>query len=613
MPQLQKLHGGLWAPGLHHSLIELACFREGRAPKDGGLGRYEHMKRAARLFFPGIEWNPWMEEQARSFCDDTVAHKHGKVTSRFISWTGCGAAGKTFSAGFFAVLWWMCDPGNSSVTLTSTSKTAIGQRVWPVIQKLVSEAVDPASGEHLDIGHLVDSMKMLQAKKGDAKHSIYALAVEKGELQRAINALKGRHTKRMMLVIDEANTTPQAVYETIPNMLKGCQDFVCLVIGNAVSRYDNHGRCCTPSEGWSSVGVESTSWKTAGVREWSIEPGVCIHFDGEKSPNVAGKRTRWPYIYSYEDFKRRKQDQASIQYWSQDRGFWAPEGTLNTVLSEVMVTKYEGEGSFTFLSRRWPVAFMDTAFGGDACTAVFGTLGDIEGGKLGLQINERVVIEPTVESPDEIDYQMARRFIEECKRRGMEARFAGMDATGTGRGAYAIAATEWGSDLQRVEFGGAPSDMAASAEDPRPAREVYDRKVTELWYSVREALCARQLKGLYKDAVIQFCTRLYTLWAKKIKLDTKEDCKEKLGRSPDDADAVAGLLEVARRNGLSLASGYARKKADGWRAAQTSLTKLYDNSYGEEAAIEAEVEIVNVNDESSFASATQASGETFAY
>lgn len=589
--QLQKLHGGLWAPGLHSSLIELACFRDGRLPKDGGLGRFAHMKRSAQLFFPTVEWNPWMDEQGRSLCDDSYAHRHGKVLSRFISWTGAAAAGKTHFAGLFAVLWWMCDPENSSVTLTSTSKAAIGQRVWPVIQKLFGEVVDPATGDHFEIGHMVDSMKMLQAKKGDAKHSIYALAVEKGELQKSINALKGRHTKRMMLVIDEANTTPQAVYETIPNMLKGCSDFVCLVIGNAVSRYDNHGRCCTPKDGWGTISVDHERWPTAGVREWSIEPGLCVHFDGEKSPNVLGKQTKWPYIYTYEDFKRRKQDHASIQYWSQDRGFWAPEGTLSTVLSEVAVQKYDGEGRFTFLSRRIPVAFMDTGFGGDNCTAVFGTMGDIEGGKLGLQIDERLVIEPTVESPDEIDYQMARRFIEECKKRGVEPRHAGMDATGTGRGAFAIAATEWGAELQRVEFGGAPSDLIASAEDPRPAKEVYDRKVTELWYSVREVLYARQLKGLYKDAIIQFCTRLYTLWAKKIKLDTKEDCKEKLGRSPDDADAVAGLVEVARRNGLVLRGAYAKKKADGWRALQTSLTKLHDDGYGEEPAFQAEVEV----------------------
>lgn len=591
MPTLQNLHGALWQPDLHKAQIELACFRDGRSPKDGGLGRYEHMRRAAAHFFPSIEWNPWMEAQARSLCDDSTAHKHGKSWSRFINWTGCAAAGKTFNAGFFAVLWWMCDPENSSVTLTSTSKTAIGQRVWPVIQKLVGEAWDPVNEGPLSVGHLVDSMKMLQAKKGDAKHSIYALAVEKGELQKSINALKGRHTKRMMLVIDEANTTPQAVYETISNMRKGCQDFVCLVIGNAVSRYDNHGRCCEPAGGWQSIKVDDESWPTAGVREWSIEPGVCLHFDGEKSPNVTGKRTRWPYIYTYEDYKQRKADQASIQYWSQDRGFWAPEGTLSTVLSEVMVEKYDGKGKFTFLSRRVPVAFMDTAFGGDNCTAVFGSLGDMEAGKLGLQIEEALVIEPTVESPDEIDYQMARRFIDECKKRGVEPRHAGMDATGTGRGAFAIAKTEWSDELQRVEWGGAASDKPASAEDPRPSKEVYDRRVTELWFSVRELLLARQLKGLYKDAVIQLCTRQYTIWAKKIKLDTKEDCKEKLGRSPDDGDAVAGLVEIARRNGLVLKSGYSGKKAASWQSLQSSLTKLHDGAYTEEPVIEAEAAV----------------------
>lgn len=586
MPQAKKLYNALWPVDLQDWEIELACFRDGRSKERGGLGRLGHLKKVARAYFPTIEWNPWLEDQLESLCNDSYAHRHGNSTVRCINWTGCGAAGKTHSAGFFAVLWWLASPQNSSVTLTSTSKTAIGQRVWPVVQKLVAEAVDPATDGPFSIGHLVDSMKVLQAKKGDAKHAIHALAVEKGELQKAVNSIKGRHTERMMLVIDEANTTPPAVFEAIPNMLKGCREFVLLVIGNAVSRYDNHGRCCEPAAGWENVDVNTGRWPTVGVREWGVEPGICCHYDGEKSPNVVAQKTLYPYIYTWENYKRRKADNSSIQYWSQDKGFWPPEGTLSTVLSEVMVEKYDGKGKFTFLTRRTPLAFLDTAFGGDACVAVFGTMGDVEGGKLGIQIDDKLEITPTVESPDEIDYQVARRFIDECKRRGVEPRHAGMDATGTGRGAYAIAATEWGSDLQRVEFGGAPSDLPASAEDPRPSKEVYDRKVTELWYSVREFLLARQLKGLYKDAIIQFCTRQFTLWAKKIKLDTKEDCKEKLGRSPDDADAIAGLVEVARRNGARPQSGIGKRRDDSWKALQSSLTKLHDGGYVEEAVVQ---------------------------
>ena len=148
-----------------------------------------------------------------------------------------------------------------------------------------------------------------------------------------------------------------------------------------------------------------------------------------------------------------------------------------------------------------------------------------------------------------------------------------MDKTGTGRGVYAILVTEWGPVLG-VEFGGSPSDKPASSADPRPSSEVYDRKVTELWYSCQEFLLTQQLKGIYDEAAIEFCSREYTIKNKKICLDTKEECKKKIGRSPDHADAISVLVELART--LGAVAGTYQKQSDRWEVEAKKWDSMYD-------------------------------------
>jgi hypothetical protein len=375
---------------------------------------------------------------------DVPGQRDGDKETRTVAWTGCGASGKTFAAGFYASLWWQADPANSIVCLTSTTKEMIGRRVWPVVQWFSTHAKDPTTGKVFNCGHMVDSRKMLQATKGDEKHAIFAMAVAQGETQKAVENLKGMHANRILLIIDEATGTPPAVVETVANMRKGCRDFTVLVIANAVSHLDCHGRVCRPEGGWESITVEDAEWKTSGVPEWELPPGICMHFDGSKSPNVVAKRTLYPFLYSWEDYRSALKHGVtkSVKFWSQTRGFWAPEGISDTILTEPLIEHHQGRSDTTFLSERKSVAFLDSAFGGDDCVAVFGAIGNTDGGDV-LQIEESLLILPSAEVKDPVDHQVARQYKNACIARGVQPENAGADATGTGRGVYAILCEEW--------------------------------------------------------------------------------------------------------------------------------------------------------------------------
>lgn len=585
--------------------VENFCFARDWPAEYGGLGAFRHLQNFIKMTWPDIQWNDWLERMLRSLCDsDYVIREGGTMvdggsgsmvrvggtTLRYVNWTGAGSCGKTFAAGLFACAWFMFDifrgKQETSITLTSTSKGIIAQRVWPVIQKCYHEA-KRQDGSKLRWGHLVDSKKMVQAVKGDEKHSICAVAVEPGDLQASLDKIKGRHTPRMMVIVDEANSTPQAIFECIPNMLTSVTELIVIVIGNAGSRLDPHGRCAEPKRGWKSITIEDDQWETKGVEQWGIGPGVCLHFDGARSPNVLAGKTEHRHIYSFERWQQvlrmGEEYRNTLQHWSQDRGFWPPDGLQTTVFTEALVVSHDGMGKFDWIDQPKPCAALDTAFGGDDCVYTPGLLGMVRGPKLALQLLPPVLVPFNPDSSDSIDYQIAQWFIARCKKEGVDPELAGLDASGTGRGVAAFVEQLWSPRIQKVEFGGTASELPASTNDPRESKEVYSNRVTELWYVCRELLASEQLKGLSEQAVKEFCSRTYEFKNRKYLVEPKREMKIRLGHSPDYADSAVILAEVARNNGLKAATipGANRKMSSSaaWDEAQRSVALLSSGDY----------------------------------
>ena len=565
--------------GLPRWKIELFAFLH--APYEGSLSKFQHAKNAIGLLWPEMVsekyWNPWLERALKAFTnEDYLVTRHG-VKIRVVVLTGCAAVGKTFSAGLYTTLWWLASPANSIAYFTSTSKDMVRKRIWPIIQKFSKGGVvNSSTGEVGEFGgHMVNSKPALQMVKGDDKHSIAALAVASGETTAAVAKLSGQHEERILLVIDEGQATPEAIYATIANLRKGCLDLTIIIIENPMGRLTGSGRASEPENGWKSVGLEDLEWKTKGVQEWQLEPGICVRFDGRDSPNVAAAkeagvtgseedsdwRDPWPFIFTFGDWIAANHADRlnTLSYWSQDRGIQAPDGTLNTVMSEQLVERHDGYGEFTFYSEKRMIAGLDPAFGGDKCILRFAEVGDVEGesgvgsfaGRKVVQLRERLEMRIDPGSDVEIEGQIAMQVQAACTKRGVKIEDFGLDATGTGRGvAYALS-QNWGSGYHKVEFGGLPSDMSFSEEDTRSCKEIFDRKVTELWWMVREFTTSGQLKGLTVQDVKEFCSREYRMVGKKYSVETKKDMKVKIGYSPDDADAVAVVLDVARVRGVS--------------------------------------------------------------
>lgn len=537
--------------------LELICWSQRVAT---GIDASEHLKRAVAALCPSVIANPWQERMFRSLTDERFVDRIGDTTIRLLPWVGPGAASKTFNAGVGSFFFWLADPARTAVALTTTSKGKMRQRVWPVIQECYREAKDAIARAGMCEPNMLNSTMELQANYGDSKHAIFGQAVEMGELAAAVEKLKGLHAPRIMLVIDEAPGTPEAIFRTIPNMQKGCRELVIVVTGNGpMTHFDCFSRICKPVNGWKSITSNDDEWETDAIPAFQLPKARCLHFSGAKSPNVIAGKTIYPFLYTWEDWQRSQRDplrKGTAEYYSQDLGFWPPEGFLRTVLTEELIEQGGARGRIEFVGTTTPIGSLDSGFGGDACKLRLGRMGKKGDGKLAVQIEETFTIPILVDLVDSsgkkipAEYQIWNFTRPHVERLKMQPHCFGVEATGTGRGVAAVMTQEWG-EVVWVESGGKPTDMPASEEDERPARDVYDRKITELWFSVQAFVKGGHIGGLTEDDCEQFCARLYDFVSKKYVLEKKEDLKPRLGRSPDDADSCAVLVHVARLLGMA--------------------------------------------------------------
>jgi len=507
----------------------------------GDRGRSVYFWSAVGLIWPGRVRHSWSDRRVDGLSD-----------YNFLSWCGCGGSGKTDDAVMYSMLYWLADPTNTTVIYTSTTGKMLRKRMWPVLEKLFYEAkgVFPAK--------LVSSQILMRGQFGDReseKSGIFGISVKEGNTAKASADIQGLHNKRMLVVVDEATDTPPAIFEVFANLRIGCSEFQVIAIGNPNSRFDEHGKFSEPKDGWASVSVDTDEWET--VNQLDGRSGLCQRFDGYDSPRIhCPDRKDLGFLIGLADITtaEKKLGANDPRFWKYYRGFWAPDGCDRTVFSETLLIKHKCFDSviWTGVGKQWVVGFLDPAFGGgDRAAMRFAKCGDI-GGKVAMLLEPPSLLHINAASNEPVHYQLARQVKERCQARGCSPENFGLDATGEGGGLASIIKREWSGLIREVEFGGKPSDLPVSSEDRRKCDEAYDRRVTELWFSIKEFAMAGQLFGMDKETAVELTARRFDDHNRKLRVETKIEMKERLNRSPDLADCLAGLCEVARRTGLQI-------------------------------------------------------------
>ena len=545
--------------------IELLYIANATPEAFGGLDRSEHIRRAIKILWPWVwkYWHEWNDLCLWAWCN-----------YQEIGTTGCASAHKTFTFSLLAELEWLAKPTATGVVLTSTTIGALRGRIWAEIKRFYEQA-------SIQFGYnIVDSMQKIQSKKGDDKFSIRGMAVESGQIEKAVGNLQGVHPERMVLIVDEAAQTPDAIFTARSNLSTGTTFYRFVAIANASDQFDGHGKFCEPKNGWSSVTSDTETYETRS--------GICLHFNGLKSPNVKRKTTHFPRLFAQSDIDqcRTRFGENSLEWYSYVLGWWAPRGVRNTVLDAATImdgrAKEEPvwEGTATKM-----YAALDPAFttGGDRCVIRMMKVGNFVDGKIGLYSYKPTTIKLIESTTNPLNYQIADFVIAFCLDNGITADRFSMDAT-SASGLVDVISQRWGtSEFRKVAFGTAPTDGPVSFEDKREAKKVYKNRVTQIWYSVFRLVQAGRIRGLDDATAKEFCTRQYALVNERTEVEAKKDMKKRTGgESPDFADPFALIVDhVLHTNSEITQSTQAPQVSEEWQLLRrrTNLKSSYASSY----------------------------------
>ncbi len=508
-----------------------------------GQGRLEHAQIVAKIIWPkAFQWHGWSEKIVGAACE-----------SDYLCITGCGASSKSTSIGMYALIWWMAAPTESAVILASKTIESAKKRIWREVARLYSGFSNLVGGyKDAVIGSsprpYICPIAGVDRKK-DESHGLFVTALHGKELEKEIGYIKGFHPRRILVVPDELDILEDggtALVDTFTDNLRtGTYEAQFIGLGNDPSLFNALGDMMAPEVG-RPVGLKDTEWTSA-------KNVKCLRLDAWDSPNIKD-RDKWTGLVrqkDIDDLVARKGDN-SPSVWIQLHGLHPPEGSANTVLSEATLIRFHAFESVVWKTDFTVSASLDPAFGGgDDCTFRTFKRGHDTTGKLRILCDEILNLPVSANDPtNPAEYQIASKVRELCKARGIAPDEFVIGSTGIGRGTGAVLQREWSPRIQIVDENGAPSEMIVSEENPRPSKEIYDRKVTELWFSIREFVEGDMIRGLDRTTANQLCSRTYEDKGSGGGRKDSIQKKDEMLHSPNEADALAFYIHLLREKGI---------------------------------------------------------------
>ena len=513
---------------------------------------------------PVFTWDRWSDLAFGALCGavDTVGRVTGvKIEADYKWWescsfTGAASVGKSSRAAMWILCNWLCAQQHTTCILTSTSMSALKQRIWSELVDWIEKCKFPMHQGPGKIMDIVPSDTVIRWSDRDTKSAIFGRAVDQGgSTETSLTRIKGVHNRRLMVVVDEAPAMPEAIAKACRNLDSGTMEFQFICIGNATERHDQHGIYCEPMNGWNSITVDDEVWLTK-------LGGVCVHLDGHRSPAIEDPDRFHFYIgkAKMERDARFFGGENTPDYWREIRGFWAPSGLSNTVMDAALLAQFNTRERAIWKSGWQMGAGFDVAFeGGDRRVLTPFRFGEFTSGVTGLEFQEPIIINVDMSQDKRfLHYSIAAAVEAACKGYTIDGKPAPIppgnlacDVTGEGAGPFGIMSGSWSRDIIPVEFGGAAEKTPIAPDRPTTWHELYGNRVTELWFSLRRFIEGGQVRGLTNaDAILELTSRLRLMKGNKTHVQPKSEMKKLRSRSPDIADSAVLCAMVLRDKGI---------------------------------------------------------------
>lgn len=397
-------YGLNWDEGINDLRIEAWCYKNKHPEDKGGLGQAGHFKNIAQILWgpqnkrKQFIWHPWAEIM------NEAVHRY-EVTA----FSGCGSSGKSDYAAIWCIINWLVDPRNTLCLQTSTSLRAARGRIWGA----TTEYFRAAGGLP---GKLTDSDYTIRTRMDDGelakRAGIWLIAAEQKQEKEAVEKIIGLKNKRIRFAADELPDISPAVPSAFFANLSTNDDVAFLGLGNFKNRYDAFGELIKPKAGWDSINIDSEEWET--------DRGICVRFDGMKSPNFKDG-DRWP-IYGSKHLERQKKNlggDKSPLFWRMCRSWEVPLGTEMVIYDESdLVSGGAYEQNVIWLEPPTKISSLDPSYtnGGDRTAQMIGSFGKTNAGLWVMKREKTLLLYADVTKKRSRDYQIVDQFRANCER-----------------------------------------------------------------------------------------------------------------------------------------------------------------------------------------------------
>jgi hypothetical protein len=562
-------YGLLWPTDIGPVAKEMHCIQQGGEWMEGkqklGAPLFDLYRQAQSILWPEDQHHEWSDLVLKTILD-------GRITAV----VGPKDASKTRTLAKYALVDYFAFPQITSILVSSTDIRSLELRIWGDMKTLFNRAKEvwkdvPGNVMNSLHGIFTDTITEKDPTARDLRKGIICIPVKDSEGQwQGLEKWTGIKQVRRRVLADEAQFYSLSFLSTFANLDKG--NFKGVVLGNPNGEITPLDKISEPMDGWGSEGeiTKTMTWKN----KWD---GITVQLYGPDSPAIRfpGKYVNSigvEYLTNQEDIERivRRYGKDSPEDWMFARGIRPENLELFRVVTREMVRQFDAQGDVVWGPRdRIKIYAIDASYGGDRCIGGEAEFGDDINGIQTLAFSEpRIIpirIYPKSTPKNERllpEDQIAEYVKTDCERLHIPAANVFHDATGRGSLGTAFA-RRWRPDTNPIEFGGKPTERPAHGdiyvydEEKRERRlqrcdEHYHKFVSELWYSVRYAIEANQVRKLSNGVVDELCARKWQYRGNKIEVESKQDTKLRLGYSPDMADWSVIILEGARRLGFTI-------------------------------------------------------------
>lgn len=542
--------------------IELEMVRKNYFRKDYSV--LTHYLSIHRILWPEDDQHRWFVLGMRSIVENKI--------SVFL---GSASSGKSYLMSVHALITFWCFPKTSLALISSTDKRSLEQKIWGRgIKTLFNRA--KTRFQWLS-GYILESSMAIATDDVD----------EEGEFGRLLNTgiacvpcvsggrfvgmskyqgikppdSPGKHDGLLTHYGDETAVMHTAYADaytnwTVNDNFKGVQS------GNPTDITDPLCTAAEPVGGWDSFE------DTGKTQEWNSRwyNAHVIAFDGRDTPNNDQPGTKYPFLISRDFIQSLKETHGEDSWQLYQQGIGKPSRGM---VSNRVITIGLCERNKAFEDVIWmgetltKIYALDPAFGGgDRCVGTPMAFGPDKNDKIILDVGQPEIIPVRMSGSSDAEQQIAEYIFRRLGELGVKSTNCFYDSVG--RGTLGNAFAKLFKDECPI-----PVDSGQKATD-RPVRfdlfveekgrkrlkrcnEHYSKFITEAWFSTREAIESQQIRNLPMITAQEGQLRMFSIVSgNRIEVESKDDMKERIKKSPDLYDSFAIGVEGARRLGFKI-------------------------------------------------------------